>query len=508
MTKQTEWLHSQASTQPMLNTASKKMRSIKRNLINSLSAVFGFIVFGVFLSVDLSVDGWVDSQFDQAMLSKASSLKSHVNQVDGRIKVTLDSEFAPEFNPGNDPQFFQIWQNENSLKRSASLKNYDDVELLKQELVLGSDKIVDVELPNGLPGRASLSYFTPKVEHGSEQPHPVYLTIYKSDQSTQHSLLLIDVLLVSGFCLSLAIMRYLAIAIVDKGLKPLDSLNQELKSMLVDEKAGSGKQGGVRATLLSTPEQRVEEIEPIRQEINNYIRNNLKLLANEKRITGDIAHELKTPISEIIALTEVYIRYPNDLRIGETYKQDILSIANRMRTIVEKLLLLQRTASTSIERHIEPIKLEELLQHILRELSFKQRNIDHQVALHCHVRTPVWGDRFSLETVLVNLLDNALYYGVKERRVDIVARTFEQAVELKVINYVSETLQAEQLEKLTDPLFQVDLARSDATRHGLGLSIVSNLCSLNGWRLMLSQADDKRFIATLRLPIDSQRSDG
>ncbi|MFD2017026.1 histidine kinase dimerization/phospho-acceptor domain-containing protein [Vibrio olivae] len=111
----------------------------------------------------------------------------------------------------------------------------------------------------------------------------------------------------------------------------------------------------------------VEEIEPIRQQINSYIQSNSSLFAREKRITGDIAHELKTPISEILALTEVYIRYPDDPRISETYQQDILSIATRMKNIVEKLLLLQRSAN--FELHQETLEIDSLICDLLDEFS-------------------------------------------------------------------------------------------------------------------------------------------
>lgn len=93
---------------------------------------------------------------------------------------------------------------------------------------------------------------------------------------------------------------------------------------------------------LELPEQVVEEIEPIRKELNRYIRSNRTLINNEKRITADIAHELKTPLAEMITLSEVYIRYPQDERISKTYQHDMLAIAKRMKAIVENLLLLQK----------------------------------------------------------------------------------------------------------------------------------------------------------------------
>ena len=46
--------------------------SIKRNLVNSISLVFGIIIFAVYLSIDLSLDSWVDKQFDKSLVNKSN----------------------------------------------------------------------------------------------------------------------------------------------------------------------------------------------------------------------------------------------------------------------------------------------------------------------------------------------------------------------------------------------------------------------------------------------------
>ncbi len=476
-----------------LATSSK---SIKRNLVNSLSLVFGLIVSAVFLTVDLSVDGWVDAQFDQAMSNKANSLKSHVTQVGDTLEFSLEEQFAPEFNTSQDPQFYQLWLGAREVRRSPSLTAFADVDLQRSEIALNSTQIVPVQLPNGLPGKASLTYFLPKVKENGQRATPAYLTIYKSDQSLERLLLILDILLVSGFVGSLAVVRYLAISIVDKGLKPLYALNQELRLLTDENPSTSGE-----TRQLATPAQRFDEIEPIRNQLNRYIQHNIALLSNEKRITGDIAHELKTPISEIIALTEVSIRYPEDPRIAKTYKQDVLSIALRMKTIVENLLLLQRTASQALVMACEPIALQALIEKTIRELAFKLTDDEPAIVIDMASDTQVFADRFSLETIMMNLLDNAVFYSNRAWPVTVTAQVSAQGVAVQIRNPIDTRLAADQLQKLTDPLFQVDVSRTDANRYGLGLSIVNNLCQQNGYAFTLNQTSESSggntFIASV-----------
>ncbi|MFD2017025.1 ATP-binding protein [Vibrio olivae] len=112
----------------------------------------------------------------------------------------------------------------------------------------------------------------------------------------------------------------------------------------------------------------------------------------------------------------------------------------------------------------------------------------------------LYSDRFSLETILSNLLDNALFYRQSDSRVQIYVSLSNQGMDIEVINQMDVLLGREQLDKLTAPLYQVDSSRTDTTRYGLGLSIVNNLCEYNGYKLTIQQLEDrKQFVAKIHI---------
>ena len=69
-----------------------KNHSIKRKLVNNISAVISVILFTIFLTVDLSVDTWVEDQFNQSLTNKANYLKTLVeddNNVAKRMSLVF-----------------------------------------------------------------------------------------------------------------------------------------------------------------------------------------------------------------------------------------------------------------------------------------------------------------------------------------------------------------------------------------------------------------------------------
>lgn len=456
----------------------QKTTSIKRNLINSITILFGVIIFAVYLSVDLSVDGWVDKQFDRSLINKANYLKSLVKVSDNQLE--FDDTMLAEQQDDDGAHYYELWFQDKVFKRSTTLDAYPDLELLKITLPLNTTQLADVTLPNGEQGRASISYFLPESEQlSATHEHPVYLTLMQSKDSYENMLFLIDILLIVSFFLSIFVMRYISIRIVNKGLKPLEYLNQEIKKIDLDQK---------QPMQIPKLKQTVEEIEPIRQELNAFIKANQVFLQNEKRLTGDIAHELKTPIAEIMSLSEVYIRYPNDERIGETYKQDMLKIAQRMKVIVDNLLLLQRTSSSLIQLDLQQIDINDLLQDVMNELAFKFNSIENRVNIEL-VSDIVLADRFSMHTILTNLLDNALFYSPNDSVVTVLLKAQDDKLQLKVANQVIKPLSAQDQEHLLDPMYQADQSRTSSDRYGLGLSIVDNLCQLNKYKMEIDHSN-------------------
>jgi len=449
------------------------MKSLTSRLVNQMTFTVTTILILVFLAIDISIDNWIDSEFESALSTKSNYLKSLIKVTEKGTQFDLSGEFIPEFSLPSKGEYFQLWQDNISLERSESLKPFTNINLIKTDLPINHSKLYDVDLPDGREGRAMTSIFQRKQpQHNApDKIITMQLTVAISSEEVSNILIIIDSSLLIGLLLVIFIIRWAVLKVIHRGLQPLEDLNNALRKANISQ----------TTIQLPTHSESFSEIEPIKNELNKFIKLNIQHLQNEKRITADIAHELKTPISELISLSEIYIRYPEDQRIGATYKQDVLNISSKMKNIVNNLLLLQQSNSKKINQ--TSININGLIEQTINELSFKYADISQRIVfsnrkdqIHCIA------DKFSLHTILTNLLDNALFYSPAKSTINLLLIS-DPVNSKKLIISIENTLlapiTANELENLTRPLYQIEKSRTNQERHGLGLAIVNNIARVN-----------------------------
>ncbi|WP_351008631.1 ATP-binding protein [Shewanella sp. S1-58-MNA-CIBAN-0166] len=473
------------------------MRSLTTNLVNTMTYVVSAMLILVFLAIDISIDNWVDVEFDSALTDKSNYLKTLVKVTPEGTEFDFAGEFMPEFGISTKASFFQLWQGSSVFERSESLRNFEGVDLLKKDIPLNSAFFADVVLPDGRDGRAMVSYFEPQVPKTNrsmmDTVEPMWLTIAITTEDLSQILVIIDSSLAIGLLLVIVLIRWAVVKVIHRGLTPLNELNMSLKSVDVTKKY----------IPLSNESERYLEIEPIRNELNKFVKISQQYLQTEKRITADIAHELKTPISELISLSEIYIRYPDDQRIGVSYKQDVLSISLRMKTIVNNLLLLQQATSENINLHRQHINIKTLMGQVIDELAFKYSTIHARLNIENSVLDQsCLVDEFSLHLILTNLFDNALYYSPPKSSIKIRLVSDNKGLSFSVENQLVTSINANDLERLTLPLFQAEQSRSNSERHGLGLAIVENIAKVNGFKFSFELVSEDKIMFTVFIPND------
>lgn len=182
--------------------------------------------------------------------------------------------------------------------------------------------------------------------------------------------------------------------IISRGLKPLKDLSDQLKNKQVSD-----------LSPIEIPALR-NELEQVVFSINELITRLGSALTREKRFTADAAHELRTPISALkIQLHNLREEVSGE---HETVEQ-LQSGVDRMQHLVEQLLSLYRSTPTEFTSHFTPVDLYQLAQEVIAEQhpSFEKK---HQVLELVGTKNIIEGDRFSLQTLLQNLLSNANKY--------------------------------------------------------------------------------------------------
>lgn len=194
-------------------------------------------------------------------------------------------------------------------------------------------------------------------------------------------------------------------------------------------------------------------------------------LAALGRLTANIAHEVRNPLSAISYAAELLREDLHDPAQARLF-QIILDNADRLNNIVLDVLQLNRRDRV----HNEKIDLQEKLPLFVETLQHTEGVTPEVILIDVALNSAVQFDRGHFEQVLWNLCRNALRYCQKKRgSVQLRAGYADEGVAvLEVINDGPQ-IDADAAQKLFEPFFT-----TSAGGTGLGLYIARELCAANG----------------------------
>jgi two-component system OmpR family sensor kinase len=223
----------------------------------------------------------------------------------------------------------------------------------------------------------------------------------------------------------------------------------------------------------------------------------LALEARLRQFVADASHELRTPVSVIVGITELWRE--GKLRAGEERDEAIHRIgraSSQMGTLVEELLLLARLdEGQALERSL--VDLAQLVNDVVVDAS----TTDPHRSISLHVAGPavVLGDPLGLRRVVANLVNNALRHTPAEARIDVRLAVDESLVRLEVEDS-GPGMTSDEQHHAFDRFWQADSSRSRSGA-GLGLPIVRGVVEAHRGRVTLesSPVTGTRFTVTLPL---------
>jgi two-component system sensor histidine kinase QseC len=221
--------------------------------------------------------------------------------------------------------------------------------------------------------------------------------------------------------------------------------------------------------------------------------------SREKRLTNDIAHELKTPISELRTFAEVALRWPDDPDFAEKALKSTLEISQIMDDKVSVLLALGRCeagkqAVTVTSFQMKPLVIE--LWQPWQKLA-DEKNID--VTFNLPEEAELTTDKMMFSSILSNVFSNAVEHCPVGGAVDCTVGTFHGGYRLLLKNS-NGSLREEDLPHLFRHLWRKDSARSDSLHSGLGLTLGEAFARILGIEIHVELAQAGDFCMTLEIP--------
>jgi len=219
-----------------------------------------------------------------------------------------------------------------------------------------------------------------------------------------------------------------------------------------------------------------------------------------KNMVADVAHELRTPLSNIRGYLEALrdgVMKPDKKNINSLYEE--ASLLSRLVDDLQELSLAE-AGELKLVRRTEDIG--ELIRQAVAAVEAKERVSGVSLAVELPEKLPpVNIDSRRIGEVLRNLLENAVAHTGKGDTITVTARQRDKLVEVSVTD-TGEGIPAQELPKIFERFYRVDKSRTRATGgSGLGLTIAKRLVEAHGGRIEVQSEPGKgsRFAFTLPL---------
>ncbi|MEL6281550.1 MAG: PAS domain-containing sensor histidine kinase [Pseudomonadota bacterium] len=231
----------------------------------------------------------------------------------------------------------------------------------------------------------------------------------------------------------------------------------------------------------------------------------MSLLEDEPVLTR-VSHELRTPLNSISGFVDLLRAAPETLSAEkrDEYLTDIADAADYMQRLIQEILILRRAETAKTPAAVEHVDLEEIAQHVIRQLA--ARAADRQIALSLDVEPGapmVLADPHALRQVVTNLVSNAVAYAGEGASVTVsIAREDDGALSLEVADD-GPGLTSEEIAKAMTPFGRARVTDAGARNDvgfGLGLPIAKALVESCGGDFVIESAAGAGLVTRMTFP--------
>ena len=204
--------------------------------------------------------------------------------------------------------------------------------------------------------------------------------------------------------------------------------------------------------------------------------------------SSDLAHEFRTPISNLMTQTQVTLSRP---RLAEEYSEVLgsnIEEYERLSRMIADMLFIAKADEGQIVPTQEPLNLGVLIAELVE---FHRLVADEKgVVVTSEGEGVIRGDPLMVRRAISNLLSNAIRHTPPGGRVTATIRCLDAGSVAIDITNTGETIAAEHVPRLFDRFYRADSSRTGEGAHsGLGLAIVKSIVEAHGGSVSVDSAD-------------------
>lgn len=241
-----------------------------------------------------------------------------------------------------------------------------------------------------------------------------------------------------------------------------------------------------------------QEIELMVRALNDLIARLREVLDQQQAFMADAAHELRTPLTAVSLQAELLARAESPSEAAEALAELQQGIA-RSTKLVERLLTLARLDAASEREAVAAVDLSALLHRAVAERQVLARAQGLELRAEVEPAVTIDGHATQLQSLVDNLLDNALRYTPRGGRVTAALTPRRREVRL-VVQDTGPGIPVHERARVFDRFYRVP--GTEAPGSGLGLAIVRRVVQLHGGRIDIADAAGAGAEITVWLPAE------
>ncbi|MCX7715321.1 MAG: HAMP domain-containing histidine kinase [Clostridia bacterium] len=226
-----------------------------------------------------------------------------------------------------------------------------------------------------------------------------------------------------------------------------------------------------------------------------------KAWAQQKQFVGDASHELKTPLTVILANAGIVLSHRSDTVANQAkWIEYIQTEANRMTALVNDLLFLAKADDAKLDVVLSTINLSDIVWSSV--LPFESVAFEQKKTLKTDIQPDIYinGDENKLKQLIVILLDNACKHSDKKGIITLKLKASQDKVKLSVTN-TGTPIPQDQIPHIFERFYRVDKSRArENGGYGLGLAIAKSIVDALCGKISVQSSELEGTVFTITFP--------
>lgn len=218
------------------------------------------------------------------------------------------------------------------------------------------------------------------------------------------------------------------------------------------------------------------------------------------QFSSDIAHELRTPLSNLMIETQVALAKRRSIPEYEALLGSNIEEVERLSRMIRDMLFLAKADNPETAIETVPVDLGTEFDKVVEFCGTLLEERDLTVTRNG--AGVVKGDKTLLQRAMYNILVNAIRHSTRGGVIEATIKSTQPGLTDLVISNPGPGIAPEHLPRIFDRFYRADSARQNSAEgSGLGLAIVQSIARLHRGEVSVTSCINDRTVFTLRLPV-------